>query len=225
MRAQAVARPVDVERVDLKVFNNLLLSDRLPRTRMMLSELDGFLTGIAIGPELIPPSEWLPRIWGGKAPELTVLDQAGPVVGLIMARYNEILREAADDVLAPVFWTTRDGECIASDWGEGFLRAIRLCGEAWDPLFASEQGTWLLPILSLCRRDGGPLLGLWPDADDHLLEQAVELIPYAAARIAAFWRGRRRARLEAGGAASKIGRNDPCPCGSGRKFKKCCQAV
>ena len=22
--------------------------------------------------------------------------------------------------------------------------------------------------------------------------------------------------------AVKIGRNDPCPCGSGRKFKKCC---
>lgn len=21
---------------------------------------------------------------------------------------------------------------------------------------------------------------------------------------------------------SKIGRNDPCPCGSGKKFKKCC---
>ena len=22
---------------------------------------------------------------------------------------------------------------------------------------------------------------------------------------------------------SKVGRNDPCPCGSGRKYKKCCQ--
>jgi hypothetical protein len=22
----------------------------------------------------------------------------------------------------------------------------------------------------------------------------------------------------------KVGRNDPCPCGSGRKYKKCCQA-
>ena len=22
----------------------------------------------------------------------------------------------------------------------------------------------------------------------------------------------------------KIGRNDPCPCGSGKKYKKCCQA-
>jgi preprotein translocase subunit SecA len=23
---------------------------------------------------------------------------------------------------------------------------------------------------------------------------------------------------------SKIGRNDPCPCGSGKKYKKCCGA-
>ena len=23
-------------------------------------------------------------------------------------------------------------------------------------------------------------------------------------------------------AAPKVGRNSPCPCGSGRKFKKCC---
>jgi SEC-C motif-containing protein len=22
--------------------------------------------------------------------------------------------------------------------------------------------------------------------------------------------------------AEKVGRNDPCPCGSGKKFKKCC---
>lgn len=24
--------------------------------------------------------------------------------------------------------------------------------------------------------------------------------------------------------APKVGRNDPCPCGSGKKFKKCCDA-
>jgi hypothetical protein len=23
----------------------------------------------------------------------------------------------------------------------------------------------------------------------------------------------------------KIGRNDPCPCGSGKKYKKCCEAA
>jgi preprotein translocase subunit SecA len=25
-------------------------------------------------------------------------------------------------------------------------------------------------------------------------------------------------------ASDKIGRNDPCPCGSGKKYKKCCGA-
>ncbi|MCB1903860.1 MAG: SEC-C domain-containing protein, partial [Gammaproteobacteria bacterium] len=25
-------------------------------------------------------------------------------------------------------------------------------------------------------------------------------------------------------AGPKVGRNDPCPCGSGKKFKKCCGA-
>jgi SWIM/SEC-C metal-binding protein len=25
-------------------------------------------------------------------------------------------------------------------------------------------------------------------------------------------------------AGPKVGRNDPCPCGSGKKFKKCCMA-
>src|SRR5579871_373573 len=25
------------------------------------------------------------------------------------------------------------------------------------------------------------------------------------------------------GATSRVGRNDPCPCGSGKKFKHCCQ--
>jgi uncharacterized protein len=25
--------------------------------------------------------------------------------------------------------------------------------------------------------------------------------------------------------ASKIGRNDPCPCGSGKKYKRCCESA
>jgi len=29
-------------------------------------------------------------------------------------------------------------------------------------------------------------------------------------------------RTEAVAAGHKVGRNDPCPCGSGKKYKKCC---
>ncbi len=34
--------------------------------------------------------------------------------------------------------------------------------------------------------------------------------------IAAEWRASKQA------VSSKVGRNDPCPCGSGKKYKKCC---
>ncbi|MDF3856229.1 UPF0149 family protein [Paracoccus pantotrophus] len=31
---------------------------------MSLSEFDGYVTGILSCPDLIPPSEWLPHVWG-----------------------------------------------------------------------------------------------------------------------------------------------------------------
>ncbi|MBW2373532.1 MAG: SEC-C domain-containing protein, partial [Deltaproteobacteria bacterium] len=42
---------------------------------------------------------------------------------------------------------------------------------------------------------------------------------------AAAGRGRPAAAGGAGGSRpGKVGRNDPCPCGSGKKYKKCCGA-
>ena len=234
MRAQALAHQIDVDRVDLEALDKFLMSDRAPPDSMLLSELDGFLTGIAIGPELIRPSEWLPLVWGGNAPAFADLDEANAILGFLMARYNEILREVADNVLAPVFWTARDGAIIATDWAEGFLQAIRLRADAWERLFTSKRdGKLLLPILSLCRdKDGHSLLGLRPGADDHIVEQAPEWIADCVIGIAAYWRrkGARQIsqsinaqpRPHPSRVAIKVGRNDPCPCGSVRKFKKCC---
>jgi Uncharacterised protein family (UPF0149) len=93
MRAQALAHEVATDSVDLEALDKFLVSDRSPPDSMMLSELDGFLTGIAIGPELVRPSEWLPLIWGGEAPEFADLDEANAILGSLMVRYNEILRE------------------------------------------------------------------------------------------------------------------------------------
>lgn len=44
------------------------LADRVNDDGLMLCELDGFLTAIAIGPELVLPSEWVPLIWGANSP-------------------------------------------------------------------------------------------------------------------------------------------------------------
>jgi uncharacterized protein len=234
MCAQALAREITIDGLDLEALDKFLLSDRSPPDSMMLSELDGFLTGIAIGPELVRPSEWLPLIWGGGAPEFAGLDEANDILGSLMGRYNEILREISDDALAPIFWADRNGTFIAMDWAEGFLQAIMLRADAWKPLFTSERdGKLLFPILALCcDKNGDSLLGLTPEAEDRIVEQAPELIPGCVIEIAAYWRRKGAKQIsiplnagprpEPNRAAIKVGRNDPCPCGSGRKFKKCC---
>jgi uncharacterized protein len=44
------------------------------------------------------------------------------------------------------------------------------------------------------------------------------------AEVGALWRQQQPPAVPAAGmgTAGRIGRNDPCPCGSGRKYKNCC---
>ncbi len=232
--AHKLADEIAVDRVDLETLDSFLMSDRAPSESMMLSDLDGFLTGIAVGPELVLPSEWLPLIWGGEAPEFADEGEAKAILGSIMGRYNEILRQARDDAFEPVFWADRDGTLIAADWAEGFLQAIMLRADAWKRLLKSKRdGQLLFPILALCGdANGDSLLGLTPDQEDIVMEEATELIPGCVVAIDAYWREKGPTQFsmpftsgqptQPNRASAKVGRNDPCPCGSGKKFKKCC---
>src|SRR5205809_6849177 len=59
-----------------------------------------------------------------------------------------------------------------------------------------------------------PAMAAWADARESRGE-----LPGAPERAPAPAAPRAVARTESGG---KVGRNDPCPCGSGKKYKKCC---
>jgi uncharacterized protein len=124
---------------------------------MGLSDLDGFLTGVVVGPELIIPSAWLPVIWGHESPKFKNTKEAEAVMSAIMERYNEIVRAFQDSPPSfdPVFWETKDGLTIAADWAEGFNDAIELNRDSWQPIFNDKSGSELLkPIIILCGQAG-----------------------------------------------------------------------
>jgi uncharacterized protein len=121
------AADLSVSDADLDLLDAYLLSDQSPPECMLLSDLDGFLTGIAIGP-VVMPSEWLPHVWGGEEPVFDDPAQASAILGTIMGRYNAILREAEAGAFGPIFWTSADGTTIAADWAEGFMQAVALRG-------------------------------------------------------------------------------------------------
>lgn len=209
--------------IDIEALDDFLMSDQSPPDCMMLPDLDGFLTGIVVGPELIPPSEWLPVVWGGEEPVFNDAAQAQSILGAIMSRYNDILGQIADGGIEPIFMETPNGDVIAADWAEGFMQAVRLRPEAWKQLLTSERDfTLLVPIAALCcDEDGECLLDIEPEVEDKLYEEAGELVPAVALAIADYWRGE-RTKPQRQLKEEKIGRNDPCPCGSGKKYKRCC---
>src|SRR5215213_6652648 len=182
-----------VSDADLDLLDAYLLSDQSPPECMLLSDLDGFLTGAAIGPEVVMPSEWLPHVWGGEEPVFDDHVQASAILGVIMGRYNMILREVEAGAFGPLFWKNADGTVIAADWAEGFMQAVALRADAWEPLLRSKRhGRLLLPILALCADENDDsALGLEPDAEDRVMAAADEFIPVCVIEIAAYWRQRR----------------------------------
>jgi uncharacterized protein len=209
---------------DLEELDAFLMSDRAPEGCMQLSDLDGFLAGIAIGPELIMPSEWVPVIWGGGEPEFESMEEAQRILNAIMGRYNEILHllQHAPEEFEPIFWTTEHGEAVAADWAEGFMEAVELRPGAWQALLDSEEDRQLIaPIVAhLHDEEGDPIIRGDADEIGQLRGEATELIAPCVFLIDRFWKARRQPPER----KPKTGRNDPCPCGSGRKHKRCCGA-
>jgi uncharacterized protein len=213
--------PVNEELEDFIPLQEFLRSDHAPAAAMSLSELDGFLTGVAIGPDLVMPSEWLPEIWGPEGPVSDNAEEMRAVLAVIMNRYNEILAALRQDPpeFAPILATSPTGEPLASAWAEGFFHAVRMRRQAWLPLLQHKEGRMLLT----------PLLIVLPEAEpdrappQELVAEAVGFIPRVVAAIDDFWRERRERRGARGPRPPRrTARNARCPCGSGRKYKRCC---
>lgn len=188
--------PLD-QPADLGALEAFLTSDQVSENCMTLSELDGFLAGILASPELIPPSEWLPHVWGDDGPAFNDLDQANAVFGHIMRRYNEMTAQlgAVPPTYRPILVTTEDGKVDGSDWAYGFVSAMALRQEGWAPLASDERaGMLLTPIVlvaSTTRKANLPLEEdemLPPEEMAKLLAEPGELLGMCATGIRLFFR-------------------------------------
>lgn len=222
---------------EMEELEDFLLSEAVSDEAMSLVMLDGFLTALVIGPINPRLDDWLHRIWGSKenAPHFETMDQAQRIVGIIMRHMNGIIwsLQHDPDTFDPMFDTRKvmgdpkeylDGEM----WAYGCMEGVELYRKDWQALFddpdASEalRPIWLLGADQVSPEEEA--LTATPAQREVLSLQ----IPAAVGTIYRYWLPMRKAIHERLVAATyqrenpKIGRNDPCPCGSGKKFKKCC---
>jgi len=193
---------------------------------MLLTELDGFLTGLLVGPEAIPSGEWMTVIWGIESDGVPPFEDPLDVqwfAGAVAARRDEIARDLARGRLQPILDVDeRDGEVLWEYWIDGFAEAIALRPEVWATLAndPARSSPWLrlATLIDVARNESdldSMAVNALQDRAVAELTEAVQLLYTASAHVAGG-----EASVATG--ASKIGRNDPCPCGSGKKHKRCC---
>jgi len=164
---------------ELEVF---LMSDATPDDCMDIVTLDGFLTALAVGPELVPTSEWLPCIWGGQEePVFESSAQAERIMAILMRRFNDICRMLGEHGTGfePLLYKREvKGETvlIGEDWCVGFMEAVDLSVDEWQPLFdAKPDCASLAPILILGTDVGWEELEASADPDGEC-EAALEAL-------------------------------------------------
>ena len=215
-----------------KEFNELdqfLLSERCPEDAMTMDTLHGFLTAVAIGPETIMPSEWLAHVWGidtKEGPKFKNEKEAERIINLIMRFMNEILVtfEVAPKEFEPLFCEHEvDGETLIDGeaWCWGFWEGVELRPGSWDAIWESNLAPLMRPIYLLGADEIEEEELILVDAPMKAHKLAIE-VESNLPDIHRFWVPLRKAPVQTVKREEpKVGRNDDCPCGSGKKYKKC----
>ncbi len=234
---------------DFDELGDLLTADWAPEETLDVEALDGFLAGLICAPRMVLPSAIVPEIFGGETPEFPDSATAQRFFELLMRRHNEIAEalnapvERLDDPRAyePLLidWDAnaealrqalpagevpslpRYGEL----WARGFLQAVDLTREDWKAIPQGDEDE--AKFVEECLE---AIVALVPEEDEEAsqsAEQRDELVAeaiIAAYDLREYWRDvdfERTRVKEPIRREAKVGRNDPCPCGSGRKFKQC----
>ena len=218
--------------------DDFLMSDDGPSESMDTSMLDGYLAAVASGPNLVMPDQMLRWVWdtesGEESPEFRHNKQARDIIGLILRHYQHVNDSLNDGNYEPrLMEREHEGRMISiiDEWCMGYHVAIAADMAAWTPLLIS-QPKLISTILLYGTADGWATLKEQSLSDaEH--EAAADSLTDAAQQIHAFWLERRREALRRGempgimpsyqptGIPGRVGRNEPCPCGSGKKFKHC----
>jgi uncharacterized protein len=182
---------------------------------------NGLMTAIIVGPEPVPQTEWLPLLLNSADAALDDED-ARLLTAMLVVQYGSIVKSlrSRSKPYEPHFWKDGQGRLITSDWARGFLDGMRLREEAWEEL-RKDGAQAFFALLAVLFQDGGIDAQLLEDGLDpkEFLEDALDRAPDW---IQAFYGIREERAAGDRRPDGKVGRNDPCPCGSGKKYKKCC---
>jgi uncharacterized protein len=205
---------------------------------------EGFMAALICCRRQIAPDEYLPVLLttdGVRRPLIEVFASAAEqqrFVDLWLRRWQTVVQALDTQVKElddPAAYQPelQAGPSFAQLWALGFMAAVKAWPEEWAGPRNKAAQQWrsstLDLIVALTQEDTAPLtLPAFADVDPgapHTVS-IPRMTAFADALWAVYnmrdlWR-QLGLRIATHHAPAAPGRNDPCHCGSGRKFKKCC---
>jgi uncharacterized protein len=175
---------------------------------MTLEAVDGLFCALIINPNMAKPAEWMNMIFG-KEKSFSSDEELEKVMMLLIRYWNHASSAIENNQYLP-----RPLE-NTQKWAKGFHQGMDYCRQEWDLFLADpENVSELSPFTALEK----PNVDTTEENRQTLLAQ----IPPIVHHLFHYWIA--KAAIATKEAKAKVGRNDPCPCGSGKKYKKCCDA-
>jgi uncharacterized protein len=245
------AAPAPLTDAEITELDDLLAAVPEPLEPLDAVMLDGYLCGVLAQPVVVDPAAWLPPIFDWRlgdpdAPDAgTVLTPDTPgwhaakherALALITRHHAVLEAQLREDAwFDPLVMQPEDeqGKLLEgaaaigpafAPWAIGFEHALNQF-PALEDLSDPE-----LPDLLACIRRHLPAQegdereftkALDQEHPLRSMDEAIEDLVGNVVAIADLARGERLKVETVRRAGPKVGRNDPCPCGSGRKFKLC----
>jgi uncharacterized protein len=237
-RGALAAAEHDLTSAELAELDALLAAIPEPLEPLDVVMLDGFLCGVLVQPVLVDVDAWLPYVfdagghrWGEAEPSA----EQRRARALVVRRHAALNRALAEDgAFEPFLLESVDegdgdraendpvGETLAP-WVSGFEQALQLfpeLGRLEEPEVQAALGRILRHLPP--KDDGAKSAADAAHASTTAsLDAAVDEVVASVAELYESTLPLRYRVVPVRHAAPKVGRNDPCPCGSGRKFKVC----
>jgi len=173
---------------------------------MRCDEVQGFMMALLSGPDAL---NWLPEILGEES--LFDAKERTEIERLVMAMAAD-MRMKLDEKILPDLWFYEDeaGNPDFYTWCNAYLYALDIVPTDWFEAVDQEEFEDL--------ENGEVILHL----NEKELTQLESDLPHVLLDIYWYWQAIINKPQTVRREGEKVGRNDPCPCGSGKKYKACC---
>ncbi len=180
---------------ELEILESFLSSESTPQDCLFSIEMvDGYMTALVVGPEVIPVDTWISTIWdqeSNEQPSFSSEAEARSIRDLLVRHMDSIVRQFDEDPdeFFPLFeqygYADEEEKRLAvENWALGFTVGMELAHESWRPFLENEEsGQLVMPMFLLAK-----ITDDFDDLTEEDLDNMALLMPGFVTRIYDYWK-------------------------------------